>query len=66
MPTQRHYEQGQIRMPPEKAPRKHPFGPNREPHSKHPGRDGLYGQRKNSGGYSPRSPQKKSGQGGSD
>ena len=37
------------------------LGPNREPHSTHPGRAGLYSQPKNSAGYSPKDPQKPSG-----
>jgi hypothetical protein len=52
---------------PERGPkRKHKYGPNREPHSTHPGRGGLYGQQKNSQGFSPKGDQKPSGPGGSD
>jgi hypothetical protein len=54
-------EQGQIKAPPKSANAKHRLGPNREPHSTHPGRAGLYGQPKDSGGYSPKGQQKKSG-----
>lgn len=52
---------------PSRGPKKKSaLGANREPHSSHPGRDGLYGQPKNSGGYSPKGKQKSSGPGGSD
>ena len=42
--------------------KKSKLGSNREPKGSHPGRAGLYGQPKNSQGYSPKGPQKPSGE----
>ena len=52
---------------PDRGPKKKSrLGANREPHSTHPGRKGLYGQPGESMGYVQKGKQKPSGHGGSD
>jgi hypothetical protein len=52
---------------PDRGPKKkYKLGANREPHSTHPGRRGLYGQLNKSMGYVHKGKQKPSGTGGSD